>query len=92
MRVRSPWVWCAWLAAVAVSFVVLEGFALSDPQGLSFSQFYVNIKYGWRAISVVVGIALGILISHLNWYWIPRQMRERCETCGRDALKNSDHG
>jgi len=92
MRVRSPWVWFAWLAAIAVSFAVLEGLALSDPQGLSLSQFYVNIKYAWPAIGVVVGIAIGILICHFNWNWVPRQMRERCETCGRDVLKNSHGG
>lgn len=92
MRVRSPWVWVAWLAAVAVSFAVLEGLALSDPQGLSLSQFYVNIKYGWPPIAVVVGIGIGVLICHFSWHWVPKQMRERCAQCGRDVLKNSDGG
>lgn len=92
MRVRSPWVWVAWLTVIAVSFAVLEGLALADPQGLSLSQFYVNVKYAWPAIGVVVGIAIGILICHFNWHWVPRQMRERCEVCGRDVLKNSHRG
>lgn len=92
MRVRSPWVWLAWLTAVAVSFAILEGLALSDPQGLSLSQFYVNIKYAWPAIGVVVGIAIGILICHFNWHWVPKQMRERCQICQREVLKNLDSG
>lgn len=92
MRVRSPWVWWAWIAAVVISGAVLEGLALADEQGLSLSQFYVNIKYGWPPIAAVVGIAIGILICHFNWHWVPKQMRERCEVCGRDVLKNSDGG
>ncbi len=92
MRVRSPWVWVAWLAFIAVSFAALEGFALSDPDGLSLSQFYVNVKYAWPAIGVLAGIAIGILICHFNWHWVPKQMRERCETCGRDVLKNPQGG
>ena len=54
MRVRSPWVWVAWLMAIAVSFAVLEGLALADPQGLSLSQFYVNVSYGWPLIGAVI--------------------------------------
>ena len=92
MRVRSPWVWVAWLAAIAVTFAILEGLALNDPQGLSLSQFYVNVKYGWPAITSVVGVAVGILICHFNWHWVPRQKRERCDTCGREVLKNIDGG
>lgn len=92
MRVRSPWVWVVWLLAIAISFAIFEGLALTDPQGLSLSQFYVNVKYGWPAISVVVGIAIGILICHFSWHWIPKQMHERCGTCGREVLKNSDGG
>lgn len=92
MRVRSPWVWVAWLMAVAVSFAVLEGLALSDPQGLSLSQFYVNIKYGWPPIAVVVGIAIGILICHFSWHWVPKQMIERCQICMRDVLKDHHGG
>ena len=92
MRVRSPWIWVGWLGAVAVSFAALEGLALSDPDGLSLSQFWVDVKYAWPAISVVAGIAIGILICHFNWHWVPQQMRERCETCGRERLKNPHGG
>lgn len=92
MRVRSPLVWVAWLIAIAVSFALLEGLALADPQGLSLSQFYVNIKYAWPAIGVIAGIAIGILICHFNWHWVPKQMHETCATCGREVLKKSDGG
>ncbi len=92
MRVRSPWVWVTWLALIVVSFAILEGLALSDPDGLSLSQFYVNIKYGWPAIGVVAGIIIGILICHFNWHWVPKQMRERCKICDREMLRNSHGG
>lgn len=92
MRVRSPWVWVAWLAAVAVSFAVLEGLALSDQQGLSLSQFYVNVSYGWPLIGAVVCIGIGVLMCHLSWHWVPKQKRERCALCGREVLKSLDGG
>lgn len=92
MRVRSPWVWVVWLAAIAVSFAVLEGLALADPQGLSLSQFYVNIKYAWPPIAVIAGIVIGILICHFSWHWVPKQKHERCATCGREVLTNIDSG
>lgn len=92
MSVRSPWVWVAWLLAVAASFAVLEGLALADNDGLSLSQFYVNIKYAWPPISVLVGIAIGILIGHLGWWWVPKQRREVCTICGRDVLTGRHGG
>lgn len=92
MRVRSPWIWIAWLIVIAVSFAVLEGFALSDPDGLSLSQWYVDITQAWPPIKTLIGIVIGILICHFGWWWVPRQMRERCEICGRDVLKNPHGG
>lgn len=91
MRVRSPWVWIAWLLLIAVSFAVLEGLALADPGGLSFSQFFVNVKYAWPPISCLVGIAIGILICHFGWWWVPKQRREVCNICGHERL-NRDGG
>jgi len=92
MRVRSPWIWLAWLIVIAVSFAILEGFALSDPDGLSLSQWYVDITQAWPPIKTLLGIVIGILICHFGWWWVPKHQRERCETCGRDVLKNPHGG
>lgn len=91
MRVRT-WVWVAWLAFIGASFAVFETLALRDPQGLSLSQFYVNVSLAWPPINIIVGIAIGILICHFYWHWVPKQKRERCTTCGREVLKDLDGG
>lgn len=92
MRVRSPWIWVTWLLLIAVSFAVLEGLALADRGGLSFSQFFVSIRYAWPPISCLVGIAIGILICHFEWVWVPKQNRETCPQCGYERLKNRHGG
>jgi hypothetical protein len=92
MRVRSRLVWNAFALAVVLGFAVLEGLALADPQGLSLSQWYVDIAQAWPPIKTLVGIVIGILICHFGWHWVPRQMRERCNKCGREVLKDSHGG
>lgn len=92
MRVRSRLVWNAFVLAVVLGFAVLEGLALSDPEGLSLSQWYVDIATAWPPVKTLLGIGIGILICHFGWWWVPRHMRERCASCGRDVLKNPHGG
>jgi sterol desaturase/sphingolipid hydroxylase (fatty acid hydroxylase superfamily) len=92
MRVRSPWVWNAFILAFVLGFAVLEGLALTDPEGLSLSQWYVNITQAFPPIKTLVGIVIGMLITHFGWWWVPRHLHERCEICQRDVLKDSHGG
>lgn len=93
MKVRSPWIWVVWLLVIVISFALLEGFAVSDPDGLSFSQFFVNINHAWPLFGAVVCIGLGVLLCHLHgWWWVPKQMRETCRQCGREVLKDRHGG
>lgn len=86
MRVRSPWPWLGLALFVAVGFAVLEWSAIIDPEGLTLSQFVVNISHAWPPIIALFGILIGMLISHFWWPWVPKQYRERCSICGRDVL------
>lgn len=92
MRVRSPWIWITFVLLIVLAFAVLEGLALADPQGLSLSQWYVSLTLAWPPIKTLLGIVIGILICHFGWWWVPREKRERCATCGRDVLKNPHGG
>lgn len=92
MRVRSPWVWVAWLAAIAISFAVLEALALRDEQGLSLSQFTVNVSYAWLPLIALINIGVGMLISHFFWPWVPKQLKAKCGACGKTILLDSPHG
>lgn len=92
MRVRSPWIWSAFVLCIVLVFAVLEGLALADPEGLSLSQWYVSITLAWPPIKTILGIIIGILICHFGWWWVPKEKRERCAACGRDVLKNPHGG
>lgn len=93
MRVRSAWVWTIFALVVVLIFAVLEGMALTDPEGLSLSQWYVNITQAWPPIKTIVGMIIGGLIVHFGWWWVPKQAREKCPLgCGREVLKNPHGG
>ena len=92
MRVRSPWVWVGFAAFVVIAGAILEGLALADSEGLSFSQFFVNINYAWPPIGGLVCYAIGVLHCHFTWHWVPKQMRETCMLCGDEKLTRSHGG
>lgn len=93
MRVRSPWVWTIFALVIVIVFVVLESLALVDTEGLSLSQWYVNITQAWPPIKTLIGIVIGILICHFGWWWVPKQQREKCPLgCGYERLKNLHGG
>lgn len=92
MRVRSPWIWTSFALVIILVFAVLEGLALADPEGLSLSQWYVNVTQAWPPLKTIMGAVGGGLVVHLGWWWLPRHMRERCPLgCGHERLK-SPHG
>lgn len=95
MRVRSKWIWIAWAIGALVivwgSWALLESAALGDPDGLTLSQFMVNVARAWPPIVLLIGIVIGVFIGTLNthvfWRWTPLQEKERCTVCGRTVLK-----
>lgn len=92
MRVRSRWVWNGFALACVLGFAVLEYLALTDPEGLSLSQWYVDITQAWPPIKTIVGMVVGGLIVHFGWWWVPKHLRERCKQCGREILKDRHGG
>lgn len=89
--------WVAFLAIVfgisAGGFGFLERSALNDPNGLSLSQFTVNMIYAWPPVVFIAGLAiglfLGILTTHFLWPWVPLQKRVTCGECGQTILKGN---
>lgn len=81
------WVWLGWLLTIAVTFAIFEGYALSHADGLSLSQFTVDALTAWPPLHVLIGIGIGILITHFSWHWVPKQKREICGRCGATILK-----
>jgi len=94
LRVRSKWIWLPVLivppALFAIAFSILESAALADPEGLTLSQFIVNIAHGWPPVVFLFGLALGVLIgiltTHFLWPWVPLQYRATCAQCGKTIL------
>jgi hypothetical protein len=82
------WVWVGWLLLFVATFAVFEGYALSRPDGLSLSQFVADVSYAWPPIVFLLGLTVGILVTHFWWPWIPKQRRETCQVCGKTILKS----
>lgn len=94
MRVRRSWIWIAWAVGAIVivwgSWALLESAALSDPDGLTLSQFMVNVARAWPPIVLLIGIVIGVFIGTLNthvfWPWVPKHLRATCGQCGKTIL------
>jgi len=80
------WVWLIWLLLIAASFATLEWHALSTPDGLSLSQWTVDLLYAWPLAGPLIGMGIGILLCHFFWPWTPKQKRVICGQCGRTLL------
>lgn len=81
------WIWAAWFGAVVITFAILEGLALSRPDGVTLSQTIVDLSHRWPPIVFLIGMGVGLLVSHFWWVWIPKQQRETCGICGKQILK-----
>lgn len=97
MQVRRAAVWVTFLAVSMVIFIalfigwgILEAAALADPEGLTLSQFVVNLVRAWPPIVVVVCaiifFPMGLLTTHFLWPWMPAHMRAICGQCGKTIL------
>lgn len=80
------WVWIGWLLFFVVSFAIFEGYALTHDNGLSLSQFTVNALYAWPPLGPLLGIVVGMLITHFFWHWVPKQKHKTCTRCGKTIL------
>lgn len=92
MRVRRPWIWVALVTIPVVIGAILEGCALSDPEGLTFSQFVANLSYSWPPIIFLCGLVVGMFVTHFWWPWVPKQFRAKCVACGETILLTKKPG
>lgn len=89
---RSHWLLflLAVFALAAGGFGYLESAAMHDPNGLTLSQFTVNIITAWPPIVFIAGLAVGIFLgtlnTHFTWPWVPKQKRTECVQCGKTVL------
>lgn len=87
MRVRRPIVWLLILGAPVLLGAIAEGLALADPEGLTLSQFVVDVTERWRPLIFLAGAVTGGLVVHFWWPWVPRQRRVMCGRCGETILR-----
>ncbi len=78
--------WFIWLGFTLSFFIGYEWWALSRNDGLSLSQLTVDAFYAWPPFGFLLGLAIGMLIAHLFWPWVPRQLRATCGECGETVL------
>lgn len=76
-----------------VVFSMMESYALKQnnpDDGITLSQFVVNLIHAWPPLVAVVflaiGLTMGLLISHFQWVWVPEQKRATCGQCGKTVL------
>ena len=78
--------WSLFLAFSLAFFAGYEGWALSRADGLSLSQYTVDALYAWPPLGFLLGLAVGMLVTHFFWPWVPKQMRAICGACGKTLL------
>lgn len=76
-----------------VGFSIMESYALKQgnpDDGITLSQFVVNIAHAWPPVvflfGLVLGLVTGVLTSHFLWVWVPEQYRATCGQCGKTIL------
>jgi hypothetical protein len=62
--------WTLWLAAIAVSFGLIECYAMRRSQW-TFSQYVVEFTARWRLLPFVAGAFAGVLAGHFWWPYCP---------------------
>jgi hypothetical protein len=66
-------VWLFWLiVCVFGGFALFESLAFQEPEGLTFSRFIYNAWHAWPVLGPLMGIGIGILLSHFFWEWSPK--------------------
>lgn len=85
-------VWSLWLAFFVSSFAAFEWWALSHDNGLSLSQYTVDALYAWPPLGFLLGLLVGILVTHFFWPWVPKQLRVICGECGKTILIDHKKG
>lgn len=60
------WVWFGWLLAVAVTFAVLEGYALKSNR-TTLSRLIWNTSRAFPPLPWFVGVGIGFLAAHFWW-------------------------
>jgi hypothetical protein len=60
------WVWAGWLALIAVTFSVMEGYAIAAGKS-TLSRFIWNLSKSFPLFPWVVGVLVGVLAAHFWW-------------------------
>ena len=60
------WVWASWILAIAVTFSLLEGYALLD-NTTTLSRFVWTITASFPPIPFIAGFLAGFLCCHFWW-------------------------
>lgn len=60
------WVWVAWVLLIAISFAVLEGYALYVKKA-TLSRTVWTISKAWPPLPFVAGFLAGFLACHFWW-------------------------
>ena len=78
--------WIGLLLSFVIGLIIIESLALSRDDGLSLSQLTADASHAWPPIIFLFGLAVGILVSHFWWPWVPKQKRATCGKCGKTLL------
>ena len=60
------WIWASWILAIAVTFSLLEGYALLD-NTTTLSRFVWTITAAFPPIPYIAGFLSGFLVCHFWW-------------------------
>ena len=64
--------WIIWIAAILISFAVLERYAFDHPnRANTLSRFIWEIGQRWPLSLVIYGMVFGGLAVHFYWNWCP---------------------
>jgi hypothetical protein len=85
VTIKKRW-WLFWGLLFVISFAVIEGVALMQPEGKTLSQTIVDLSYDWPPIIFLFGLGVGVHVTHFWWHWVPTQKKEQCQVCGKTIL------
>ena len=72
MSRHGKFVWTGLFLLIAVYFGFFEWKALSEPDGLTLSRLIYNTWHAWPLLGPLIGIFVGVLLSHFFWEWSPK--------------------
>ena len=65
---KWAWIWTVWIAAIALTFAVLEYLGWNT---LTLSRYIWNLSQEWPLFIFLCGALSGGLAVHFWWHWNP---------------------